>query len=460
MSAGTTATDPPNGPGAAPRAGGDTDVVQIESLNYDGRGVAHVARKTIFIDGALPGETVRFRYYNKRQKYDSGGAVEIITPSVERVEPACRYFGTCGGCSLQHMQARAQLSAKQQVLADNLRHIGRLEPVSWLAPIAGPEFGYRRRARLGVRLVPKKGGVLVGFRERRRSYITNLDGCLTLEPRVSDLLPHIRGVVARLSRPDRIPQIEVAVGDNAAALVFRHLESLTELDLTRLRAFGAEQDVQIFLQPGGLETVHALWPSSPPPLSYRLVEYGVTIEFAPTDFVQVNHAANHGLVHQAVSLLDPRPDDQVLDLFCGLGNFTFPLARRSRSVLGIEVDAGLLTRARRNAAINRIANVEFRQADLYLPRESSEPEASPWQGYRFDKLLLDPPRAGAMEAIKRLWPDRGPSRIVYVSCYPATLARDADYLVRALGYRLTAAGVVDMFPQTSHVESMAVFDKQ
>lgn len=433
---------------ATPR--GDIAVAEIHALNHDGRGVGRVDGKITFIEGALPGEQVRFRYHNKRPQYDAGVVVEVLRPSADRVAPPCPYFGVCGGCVLQHMAPTAQLAAKQQVLADNFTHIGRVQPETWLPPIAGAAWGYRRRARLGVRLVPKKGGVIIGFRERRRSFITQLDACLTLDPRASRLLPALHELITGLSRPNRLPQIEVAVGDDVCAFVFRHLEPLTDADRERFEHFGAEHGVQIFLQPKDIDSVRALFPPDPVPLTYRLQKHDVCIEFRPTDFIQVNAEVNRALVHQAIALLDVQAHERVLDLFCGLGNFTLPLARRAAAVVGMEADAGLLARAGANAVRNDCVNVEFRHADLYKAPPALD---------AFDKLLLDPPRTGAMEALRRL-PHPGPQRIVYVACDPATLARDSDYLVHARGYRLRAAGVADMFPQTSHVESIALFERE
>ncbi len=444
----------------------DIAEAHIESLNYDGCGVAHVNGKVTFIEDALPGETVRLRYLNRRRNFDSGKLVEILSPTPDRVAPACAHFGTCGGCSLQHLRPDAQIRAKQQVLAGQLEHIGKVSPESWLAPLTGPAWGYRRRARLGVRQIPGKDGVLVGFRERRKSFLANLNECPVLEPKLAALLPALRELIAQLSCPHRIPQIEVAVGDNAIALVLRHLLALTEADRTLLCGFAQQHSLQVYLQGGGPDSIVPLWPEIPTPLYYRLPEYDVTLHFRPTDFIQVNNALNQRLVHQALTLLELKPADRVLDLFCGLGNFTLPLARHAQQVLGIEADAQLIAGARRNAERNGLNNAEFRQADLYYDKTSERSEQGyhsadttpevPWNGFGFNKLLLDPPRNGAIEAIKRL-PREGVERIVYVSCYPATLARDAEYLVHVLGFRLAAAGVMDMFPHTSHVESMALF---
>ncbi|WP_461571734.1 23S rRNA (uracil(1939)-C(5))-methyltransferase RlmD [Sulfuricaulis sp.] len=434
-----------------PVAGDDGVTATVESLGYDGRGVAHREGKTVFIEGALPGEQVRFRYANRRKNFDNGGMTEIIAPSPDRVTPPCPHFGVCGGCDLQHLRPQAQLQAKQKILAEQLAHIGKVQAESWLAPITGPLLGYRRRARLGARWVSAKGGMLIGFRERHKSYFANLDTCLVLKPEIAALLPELRALIGGLSCAKRIPQIEVASGDEISALVFRHLVPLTERDADLLRAFGERHRIQIYRQEGGPDSIVALWPDEPEELCYRLPDFNVAIHFRPTNFVQVNGDVNRKMIGRAVELLQLDGDEQVLDLFCGLGNFTLPLARRARRVLGVEADEALIGAARRNAGLNGMENVEYRAADLFR-----EDGPAPWADFAFDRLLLDPPRSGAMAAIRRL-AEPLPSRIVYVSCHPATLARDSEYLVHVLGYRLAAAGVMDMFPQTSHVESMALF---
>ncbi len=427
--------------------------VRIDSLNHDGRGVARVDGKVVFIDGALPGEDVLFRYRKRRGKYDSGAIVEILKPSPDRIVAACAHHGVCGGCSLQHLRPAAQIAAKEQVLRDALTRLAKVPVAHWLSPVTGPPWGYRRKARLGARLVPKKGGALVGFREKRSAFITPLEDCKTLDPRFAARLPDLQGLLSQLSCPDRIPQIEVAAGDDAAALVFRHLDPLTAGDVELLRAFGRRHGLQIHLQPKGPDSIHALWPRPAPMLSYRLPEHDIEILFQATDFTQVNSAVNRQMVDQAVALLDPQPRDRILDLFCGLGNFTLPLARRAGLVLGIEADARLVVRAEHNARHNGIENARFRAADLAGAAASRS-----WDDFNFNKVLLDPPRPGAMDVIKQL-PSAGVERIVYVSCNPATLARDSEDLVHISGYRLSQAGVIDMFPHTTHVESIAVFDK-
>lgn len=424
----------------------------IESLTQDARGVARINGKATFIEGALPGERVRFRYLQRRPRYDTGIAIEIIEPGGDRVDAPCAHFGTCGGCTLQQLSGGAQLRWKARILGDTLRRLGRVQPVRWLAPIAGPTDGYRRRARLGVRLVPGRGGVLVGFRERRRSFITSLSDCLTLDPRLAALLPVLPDLVAGLSRPDRVPQIEMSAGDDTVAIALRHLEPLTSGDTARLRDFAVERTIGLYLQSRDPVNVQPLWPEAGVALTYRLPEFATTLSFGVTDFVQVNAAINRELVQRAVNMLEVAPSDRVVDLFCGVGNFSLPLARRAARVVGYEADVTLVQRARENAASNGIANVAFAVADLY-----DESSAAAWNGARCDKLLLDPPRAGAMTALKALPPNDLPRRIAYVSCNPATLARDSEYLVHRLGYCLDSAGVADMFPHTSHVESVALY---
>ena len=426
--------------------------VTIESLSNDGRGVARHEGKTVFVNGALPGERVRCLVHRRRSKYDGAVVSEVIEASPDRVEPRCAAADVCGGCSLQHMSADAQIHAKQQVLLDNLLHIGKVTPATVLAPLQGPHWHYRRKARLGVRVVPKKGGVLVGFREKRSSYIAVMDQCEVLDERFAHLIVPLKEMIAGLSIANRIPQVEVAAGDDSAVLVFRHLEPLTGADLDRLREFGREHHLHIMLQPRGPDSIEALYPDQFELLSYRLADWNVDIRFRPVDFTQVNAEINRSMIARALELLDPGPGDEVLDLFCGVGNFTLPLARTSSHVTGIEGDAALVERARDNARHNSIDNVSFIASDLY----SEELDGS-WLHRQWDRILLDPPRSGAMEVVKRL-PGLQPKRIVYVSCSPATLARDAGLLVGKHGYRMTAVGVMDMFPHTTHVESIAVFD--
>ncbi|HKQ29702.1 MAG TPA: 23S rRNA (uracil(1939)-C(5))-methyltransferase RlmD [Burkholderiales bacterium] len=428
----------------------ETATIAIESLSHDGRGVAHIDGKVVFVEGVLPGEQIEARLQRRYRRYEEWEWVKLLVASPERRTPECRHFGVCGGCALQHLPPELQIHSKQDTLREQLKRIGKVEPDEWLAPLTGSAWGYRRRARLGVRSVPSKGGMFVGFRERQRSHLANLDSCSVLDPATSALLIPLRELIAELSCADRIPQIEVAVGDNARALVFRHIVPLTAEDESKLRAFGETHNVQLFAQIGAPDTMRPVWPASPEPLFYRLPD-GTTIHFQPTDFIQVNADINAKMIGQAIHLLDPQPSDSVLDLFCGLGNFTLPLARRSLRVLGIENDAVLVDGARRNAERNGLSNVEFRAANLYG-------DSASWSDWAFNKLLLDPPRNGAIDTIKQLRAPL-PERIVYISCYAATLARDAQYLVQVLGYRLLTAGVMDMFPHTRHVEAMALFEQ-
>ena len=424
----------------------------IDSLAHDGRGVAHIDGKATFIEAALPGEEVLFVYRKRHRRYDEGEALEIITPSSQRVMPRCPHFSVCGGCSLQHVAPEAQIHMKEEILLENLRRIGDVMPAEVMPPLTGPHWAYRRRARLGAKYVDKKQAMLVGFRERRSSYLADISRCEILHPAVGEHLLELRALLQGLQAYKHIPQIEVAAGDDAIALVFRHLESLSEPDRSALRDFGERYGFYIYLQSGGPDSVVALWPQEPH-LTYSLPDFELTLEFLPTDFTQVNGEMNRHMVAQAITLLDLGPQERVLDLFCGLGNFTLPIARRAGGVVGVEGDAKLVQRARDNAVRNGIANAEFHAADLATPDASW-----PWLEGGFDKILLDPPRTGALDAVRRIGPLHA-SRIVYVSCNPATFARDAAELVHEHGYRLLRAGVMDMFPHTTHVECMALFER-
>lgn len=426
----------------------------IESLDHEGRGVAHVEGKAIFIEGALPGERVAYTSFRRKPSFENARADAILKASSQRVTPRCPHFGVCGGCSMQHLEPAAQAAAKQRILEDAFWHIARLKPETILPPIVGPSWGYRRRARLTVRKVEKKGGVLVGFHEKRSSYVAVMDSCAVLPPAISALLPKLRELVAVLSIPDRLPQIEVAVGDTPPALVFRILEALTPDDENKLRAFADRHGVHIYLQTGGPDTATIFHPTAAPRPAYRLPDFDVTLRFRPTDFTQVNHDVNRVLVRRALRLLDLRPGERVADMFCGLGNFTLPLARQGARVVGVEGSAPLIARAKENADLNGLAErIEYHVANLF----AVTPESLAAWG-RFDKMLIDPPREGAVELVKAFGAD-APARIVYVSCNPATLARDAAVLVHEQGYRLVAAGIANMFPHTSHVESIALFER-
>lgn len=424
----------------------------IESLSHDGRGIARIEGKTVFVDGALAGENVSFLYTRLHKKYDEAKVVSVENASVDRVEAKCQHFGICGGCSLMHMSPEAQLSLKQDTLKEQMSHFGQLTPEQWLAPLTGPLWGYRRKARLGVRYVTKKEKVLVGFREKGTPYLAELTQCEVLDPRVGLRLEELGKMIASLEAYNRIAQIEVAMDDANTALVFRNMDPLCETDKQKLINYGQLHDLWIYQQPGGPDTVMPLWPEDPQ-LHYA-PEEGLRLEFAPGDFTQVNAGINHKMIAKAIELLDLQETDRVLDLFCGLGNFTLPLAKRVNSVVGVEGDKSLVAHAQRNAAINGLANAEFELADLTV----TQLKDYPWAQAGFTKVLLDPPRSGAFEVLGQI-AALGAETIVYVSCNPATLARDAGELVNEYGYRLVQTGIMDMFPHTSHVESIALFKK-
>ena len=426
--------------------------VTIESLGHDGRGVTHLDGKAVFIDGALPGEVVSFEYLTTRKKFDEGRVLEVQQASPDRVEPGCQHFGLCGGCTLQHMDATAQIQAKQQVLLDNLKHIGNVVPEAVLDPLTGPVWGYRTKARLGAKFVIKKDRLLVGFREKRNPYVADLSRCEVLHPSVGERFQELIEVIGALEAKARIPQVEVSVSEGTTALVFRHLDPLCESDLDTLKQFSIDQDIHVYLQPGGPDTVFPFWPEQSI-LSYHLPEQGIEIRFQPTDFTQVNTDINQQMVRRVLEMLALDQQDRVLDLFCGLGNFTLPMARLAGTVTGVEGDAGLVNRARENAVLNNIENVSFHAADLAV----DAPDVA-WAGGNYNKVLLDPPRCGAAEVMNTLGNIR-PQQIVYVSCHPGSLARDAGTLVNEMGYKLRSAGVMDMFPHTAHVESIALFSQ-
>ncbi|MCL2656563.1 MAG: 23S rRNA (uracil(1939)-C(5))-methyltransferase RlmD [Betaproteobacteria bacterium] len=428
--------------------------VTIESLDHEGRGVAHFDGKAIFIEGALPGEQVEFASYRKKTSFEQATVTRIVRESAQRVTPGCEFFGICGGCSLQHLDAAAQLAVKQRILEDAFWHIGRIRPELIYPAIQGSVWGYRYRARIGVRRVPKKGGVLVGFHERKSSYIADMSSCKILPPAVGQNLLALRTLIEGISIPDRIPQIEIAAGDGRIVLVLRNLLPLTEEDRAHILAFGEQHGFSMWLQPGGPDTIHPLREDDPAELHYSLPEFDLKLAFRPTDFTQVNTGINRLLIRRSMQLLDPQPGERVADLFCGLGNFSLPIARRGAHVIGVEGSSALVARAGRNAAENGLLErAEFQVANLF----ECTPESLVKLG-RLDKLLIDPPREGAIAVVKALG-ENAPKRIVYVSCNPATLARDAAVLVNEKGYRLRGAGVANMFPHTSHVESIALFER-
>jgi 23S rRNA (uracil1939-C5)-methyltransferase len=424
-------------------------ILRIDSLDSEGRGVARNPEgKVVFVEGALAGERVLFSVHQKKASFESGIATRILDPAPGRRVPPCPHFGICGGCASQHADARTQMAAKQRGLEENLARIGKVSAETMLPIVYGMEWGYRRRARLSARYVSKKERVLVGFREKRSTHVADLAGCAVLDPKVAGLLVPLGELIGRLSIRERIPQVEVAVGDETAVLVFRHLLPLSVADEEALRTFAGREQVHVWLQPGGPDSAHPFHPGASE-LFYALPEFGVRIAFRPTDFTQVNHAVNRILVARAVRLLDPQPGERVADLFCGLGNFSLPLATRGAEVIGFEGSRALVERARQNAAANGLV-AQFEVADLF---KSGVEAYGPFQ-----KLLIDPPREGAIEIVKALGAE-WPRRIVYVSCDAATLARDAGVLVNVNGFRLTAAGVVNMFPHTTHVESIALFER-
>ncbi len=437
-------------------------------LAHDGRGIARVDGKAVFIEGALPGERVRFRVFKRRRQLDEAGLVEVLRASADRVVPKCAHFGLCGGCSLQHLAPSAQLAAKQRQLLDNLERIGRVRPERVFEPLRGPEWAYRRRARLGVKYVHKKGRVLAGFRERDKPYVADLRRCEVLLERFATLPQDLAALMETLSLREKIPQVEVAAGDSpgvsgsdgvsesdgmpAAALVFRVMEAPGADDIAKLAAFGERHAVQIYLQSGGLDTIRPLRDGYRP-LAYSVDENRVTLQFGPVDFIQVNREVNVSMVAMAVELLQPTATDTVLDLFCGLGNFTLSLARRAARVVGVEGDAALVEKARANAVRNGLDNAEFHADNLFEPGRIGV-----WAQKSYDLVLMDPPRAGASAILERMAHWR-PRRLVYISCHPGSLARDAGILVGTQGYRLVGAGVMDMFPHTTHVESIAMFER-
>ena len=427
----------------------------IESLDHEARGITRLEGKTIFVEGALPGEKVEYTSIRRKPTYEVARVDRVLKPSPDRVTPKCPHFGVCGGCSMQHLDPTAQVAAKQRVLEANLWHLGRLHAEQLYAPIHGPAWGYRFRARLSARFVAKKGGMLIGFHERKSSYVADMSVCLNLPPHVSDLLLPLRELVAGLSISTAMPQIELAIGESVTALVLRNLEPINAADEALLKAFADRHGVVFYLQPKGPATAYRFYPLEGPRLAYRLPEFDIEHAFSPTEFTQVNHAVNRVLVRRAMALLDPRPGERIADMFCGLGNFTLPIARLGAQVVGVEGSSELVRRAGENAAANGLADkVEYGIANLF----EATPESLAALGH-FDKMLIDPPREGALELVKSIDENSGPRRIVYVSCSPATLARDAAILVSQKGYRLLGAGVVNMFPNTSHVESIALFEK-
>jgi len=429
------------------------ETADVVDLAHDGRGIAHVSGKATFIEDALPGERVEWRRTKKGRTFDEGRLVRVITPSPHRVEPRCVHFGVCGGCVLQHLSSEQQLVFKERQLFESLERIGKVEPTDRLPALRADTWAYRRRARLGARWVPKKGKTLVGFRERSSSFLADLARCEVLTAGTGRLIEPLSKLFSSLNIRDRIPQIEVAHAETAVALVLRVLAEPTPEDRQALVEFAHTHGIELYLQPGGYDTVAKL-EGKPQELSYRLPKFDVNIVFEPTDFIQINGPLNERMVERAVELLAPEPSEDVLDLFCGLGNFSLPLARRARHVVGVEGESGLVARAKQNAVRNGIDNIEFFAANL----ASEDLRVLPWARRSYAKVLLDPPRAGAREVLPVVAAS-GATRVVYVSCHPGSLARDAGLLVHEYGFKLQAAGIMDMFPHTAHVESIAVFER-
>lgn len=427
--------------------------LKIESMTHDGRGVGRIDGKPVFVHGTLPGEDITFEYTEVRRDFAEGRVLEVRAGAASRAVPLCEHYGVCGGCSFQHVQDVEQIRIKQGLLLDQFQRIGKLDEFPIFDPLTGPSWGYRQKARLGVKYVAKKGKVLVGFRERSSPFITEIDHCPVLDPRVGSKLGQIAELIHGLSIRDRLPQIEVACSDASVALVFRILEDLSTDDLVRFNRFAEKEGFLVLLQRGGPDTVVPLNPDLSVDLHYKIPDASVEFTFKATDFTQVNSAINQKMIARVMALLDPKPTDVILDLFCGIGNFTLPLARQAARVVGVEGSREAVERAELNAERNGIENARFYVADLSKPVD-----ADPWANQTFDKILLDPSRAGALEILERI-PVWGACRIVYVSCNPSTLARDAGVLVHDHGYQLQGAGVMDMFPQTAHVESLALFEK-
>lgn len=428
-------------------------MLEVVDLSHEAQGVARLDGRAVFIDGALPGETVEAQLLQRRKGAQEARLVQVVKPSPDRVEPRCQHYSLCGGCAEQHLATDKQLAFKQMQLLENMARIAKVAVPMVLPPLQADVWHYRRRARLGARWVPQKNRTLVGFRERNSNKLADLRRCEVLREPLASLIEPLAILLSGLSVRDRVPQVEAAVADNMTALVIRILDDLTEADHVALHAFRAQHGVQIYLQREGYDSIAPLHPQSVQPLLYALPQFKLEFEFLPKDFIQVNGALNQQMVALALQLLAVDSQDVVLDLFCGLGNFSLPLAQRAAQVLGIECDAGLVERARHNARRNGLGNVEFMTANLF-----EEHSDSPFASRRFDKVLLDPPRAGAREILPVI-AQCGTRRVVYISCHPGSLARDAGILVHELGYRLMAAGVLDMFPHTAHVESVAVFER-
>lgn len=437
---------------------GEIKQTRIESLDQEGRGVTHVDGKTIFVDGALPNESVTFQSHQIKPSYEVANVVQVLKQSNQRVTPKCPHFGLCGGCKLQHLDFAAQVAAKQRLLENDLWHIGKVKAENMLPPLYGPAWGYRHKARLSVKYVAKKQRVLVGFNEKATNFVADMNSCEVVVPAVSSLIEPLQHLILQMSVKDKLPQIELAVGEpinqrQVIVLILRILEALTPQDELLLRAFADEHGVQVWTQTKGPDTIKPFYPVAGAQLQYSLPEFDLVYPFKPNEFTQVNPQINQVMIRRAMQLLAPQAHEKIADFFCGIGNFTLPIARSGAEVLGLEGLANLVERANESAQLNGITQVEFGVADLF----KMTPEALTSLG-RFDKWLVDPPRDGAFELVKSLDENNRPQRIVYVSCNPSTLARDAGILVNEKGYLLKAAGVINMFPHTAHVESIALFE--
>ena len=443
---------------ALPKPPKPEPIARIEALDHEGRGIAHADGKTLFIEGALPYEVVRYNTYKKKNNFENARMMHLLKPSFMRVTPRCPSFGVCGGCSMQHIDFAAQVAMKQRTLEDNLARIGKVTPQVVLPPISGQPWGYRYRARLSARFVPKKEAVLVGFHEKRSHFILDMHRCEVLPKWISALITPLRELIAQLSIKEQLPQVEVAVGDAVDVLVFRNMAALTADDERLIESFvdahTTNRALQVWLQPKGPDTCYPFYPLDAPKLSYSLPEFNITMPYYPAEFTQVNPMMNNVMMRRAMMLLDPQAGERIADMFCGIGNFTLPIARSGATVYGMEGSLPLVKRAIENATVNGLQDrVSYEMANLF-EMDSARLAALG----RFDKMLIDPPRDGAQSLIAAFTPETSPKRIVYVSCSPATLARDAGVLVHEKGYVLKSAGIFNMFPHTAHVESIALFE--
>ncbi len=426
--------------------------VEVTGLSHDGRGIARVNDKILFVFGALPDETVRVQLTKVHSRFQEGTTLEVLKASPMRVKPPCAHFGTCGGCSLQHIASEQQVALKQTWLADQLTHQGKVTPKEWLPPLLSEPLGYRQKARLAVRYVPKKESLLVGFREQGNNKIAIIDGCQTLDPRVGLKIMALRNLIESLAAKEAIAQIEVAASEKEVALIFRHLEPLSESDQQALISFCQTEGFSLYLQPSNNQSVHKVWPQDHHPyLTYTLPAQDLTFAFHPMDFTQVNAQMNQKMITQALALLDPNPEDVILDLFCGLGNFSLPFAKYAKQVVGVEGSDSAVSRAKENAARNGLSNTEFYACNL-----EEDCKQQPFAKGQYNKIILDPPRSGAQKIVEEI-AYFAPKQILYVSCNSATFVRDAAILVHQHGYKLAKLGVMDMFPQTAHIETMGLF---